>query len=57
MIFTLHKHTGTHIVLNVNPACAVLFSVTIITGFNSREMGLLQMIKEIAEFHRGAFVF
>ena len=37
--------------------CSFVFSVRIITGFNSREMGLLQMMKEIAEFHHRAFVF
>lgn len=48
--FIIHFHTceDTHGFFSPSVLCAVLFSVTIITA-------LLQMIKEIAEFHQRAF--
>lgn len=46
-------HTGTLSILVV--VCFVFFNNN--CGFNYQEMGLLQMIKEIAEFHHRPFVF
>lgn len=60
-MFTLHMHTHTHTFsgsrIASNPLCAKFVFNDNNYGFSNREMGLLQMMKEIVEFHHTGFVF